>query len=62
MDIVALSETQFSWEGSLTEVGGGYTYFWRGYPEEKRRQLGVGLAIRTKLMDGITEPPTYISE
>ena len=62
MDIVALSETRISGEGSLTEVGGGYTFFWRGYPEGQPRQHGVGLAIRTKLMDGITESPSYISE
>ena len=31
VDIAALSETRLADEGSLTEEGGGYTYFWKGY-------------------------------
>ena len=62
VDIAALSETRLSGEGSITEVGGGYTFFWKGYPEGEPRQHGVGLAIRTELMDKIIETPTCISE
>ena len=62
VDIAALSETRLSGEGSLAEVGGGYTFFWRGYPEGHPRQHGVGLAIKTELMDKITETPVSISE
>ena len=62
VDIAALSETRILGEGSFTEVGGGYTFFWRGYPEGEPRQHGVGLAIRTELMDKIVEAPTCISE
>ncbi|VDM05881.1 unnamed protein product [Schistocephalus solidus] len=30
VDIAALSETQFSEQGQLEEVGAGYTFFWSG--------------------------------
>ena len=62
VDIAALSETRLSGEGSIIEVGGGYTFFWKGYPEGQSRQHGVGLAVRTELMDKITETPTCVSE
>ena len=62
MVIVALSETRLSGESFLTEVGVGYTFFRRGYPEGQPRQHGVGPAIQTRLMNDITESPTYISE
>jgi len=32
IDIAALSETRISDEGSLTEVGGGCTFVWKGRP------------------------------
>jgi len=32
IDIAALSETRLADEGSLTEVGAGYTFFWKGLP------------------------------
>ncbi|KAJ4930020.1 hypothetical protein JOQ06_019036 [Pogonophryne albipinna] len=32
IDIAALSETRILDEGSLTEEGMGYTFFWKGYP------------------------------
>jgi len=30
IDIAALSETRLAEEGSLSEVGEGYTFFWKG--------------------------------
>nr|VZI10231.1 unnamed protein product [Spirometra erinaceieuropaei] len=32
VDIAALSETRFSEQGQLEEVGAGYTFFWNGRP------------------------------
>ena len=32
VDIAALSETRLAGEGSLTEMEGGYTFFWIGSP------------------------------
>ncbi|XP_076041882.1 uncharacterized protein LOC143025761 [Oratosquilla oratoria] len=34
IDIAALSETRLSGEDSLSEEGEGYTFFWKGLPEE----------------------------
>ncbi|VDL91383.1 unnamed protein product [Schistocephalus solidus] len=33
VDIAALSETQFSEQGKLEEVGAGYTFFWSDRPK-----------------------------
>ena len=62
IDIAALQETRLSGEGSLAEVGGGYTFYWRGYPEGQPRQHGVGFAIRTELLDKNPETPISINE
>ena len=58
IDVVALSETRLSGEGSITE--GSYIIFWRGYLEGQVRQHGVGLAISH--MRGYIEEPNYVSE
>ena len=62
IDVAALSETRLSGEGSLTEVGQGYTYYWRGVPEGQPRVHGVGLAIRSKIVNSLTELPVGHSE
>ena len=62
IDIAALSETRFADEGSLTEVGGGYTFFWKGLPADSPRIHGVGLAIRTSLLQQLPETPVAIDE
>ncbi|BHF65872.1 hypothetical protein SprV_0200888500 [Sparganum proliferum] len=46
VDIAALSETRFSEQGQLEEVGAGYTFFWSGRPRAERREAGVAFAIR----------------
>lgn len=62
LDVVAISETRLSGEGSLCENGGGYTFFWRGYPEGVPRQHGVGFAIRNGLLPAVSELPIAINE
>ena len=62
IDLAALSETRLSGEDSLTEVGEGYTFFWRGYPEGERRLHGVGFAVKTSLLQYIPEAPVSVSE
>ncbi|VDL93869.1 unnamed protein product [Schistocephalus solidus] len=44
VDIAALSETRFSEQGQLEEVGAGDT-FWSGRPKAERRDAGVAVAI-----------------
>ena len=62
LDIIALSETRFAGDGQLTEIGGGYTFFWKGKAQSEPRIHGVGFAIRTALMKHLHEQPIGISE
>nr|VZI49747.1 unnamed protein product [Spirometra erinaceieuropaei] len=50
VDIAALSETRFSEQGQLEEVGAGYTFFWSGRPRAERRDAGVAFAIRNDIV------------
>ena len=61
-DIAALSETRFLDEGSLTEEGESYTFFWRGLPLGSNRIHGVGFAIRNGLLNNLTNSPISVSE
>ena len=62
IDIAALSETRLSGEGSLNEVGQGYTFFWRGVPDGHPRIHGVGFAINNNIVSSLTELPVGHSE
>ena len=62
VDFAALSETRFPDEGSLTETGAGYTYYWIGKPADAARQAGVGFAIKTKLIAQMESIPKGHSE
>lgn len=62
IDIAALSETRLAEEGSICEPEGGYTFFWRGKPEEEDRTHGVGFAIRNSLVQMLPDLPTSINE
>jgi len=62
VDIAALSETRLPDDGSLTEVGEGHTFFWKGLPEASPRQHGVGFAIRTDILRQLPEAPVGINE
>nr|VZI49301.1 unnamed protein product [Spirometra erinaceieuropaei] len=50
VDIAALSETRFSEQGQLEEVGAGYTFFWSGRTMAERRDAGVAFAIRNDIV------------
>jgi len=62
IDIAALSETRSADEGSLSEVGEGYTFFWKGLPSDERHIHGVGFAMRTTLLNKLPETPIAVSE
>ena len=62
VDVAALSETRLAGEGSLTEVGQGYTFYWRGVPEGRARIHGVGFALKNDLVKSLTELPIGHSE
>ncbi|KAI8507953.1 hypothetical protein Bbelb_141930 [Branchiostoma belcheri] len=62
IDIAALSETRLADEGQLQEDAGGFTFFWKGLPQEDRRIHGVGFAIRNSLLKDLEEIPTGVNE
>nr|VZI44596.1 unnamed protein product [Spirometra erinaceieuropaei] len=62
VDIAALSETRFSEQGQLEEVGAGYTFFWRGRPRAERRDAGVAFAIRTDIVGRLPCLPQGIND
>nr|VZH94992.1 unnamed protein product [Spirometra erinaceieuropaei] len=62
VDIAALSETRFSEQGQLEEVGAGYTFFWSGRPRAERRDAGVAFAIRTDIVGRLPCLPQSIND
>nr|VZI40613.1 unnamed protein product [Spirometra erinaceieuropaei] len=62
MDIAALSETRFSEQGQLEEVGARYTFFWSGRPRAERRDASVALAIRSDIVGRLLCLPQGIND
>lgn len=62
VDIAALSETRLPDKGQLTEIGGGYTFFWSGRNSEERREAGVGFAIKTEHLKKLASVPEGLSD
>nr|VZI42377.1 unnamed protein product [Spirometra erinaceieuropaei] len=62
VDIAALSETRFSEQGQLEEVGAGYTFFWSGRPRAERRDASVAFAIRTDIVGRLPCLPQGIND
>nr|VZI18897.1 unnamed protein product [Spirometra erinaceieuropaei] len=61
VDITALSETRFSEQGQLEEVGVGYT-FWSGRPKAARPDAGVTFAIRNDIVGRLPCLPQGIND
>nr|VZI19933.1 unnamed protein product [Spirometra erinaceieuropaei] len=62
VDIAALSETRFSEQGQLEDVGAGYTFFWSGRPRAERRDAGVAFAIRNDIVGRLPCLPQGIND
>ncbi len=62
MDVAALSETRLLEEGSLNEMGEGYTFFWKGYLLGGQHLHGTGFVIKNSLLSRLPETPVGISE
>ncbi|BHF84986.1 hypothetical protein SprV_1002814100 [Sparganum proliferum] len=62
VDIAALSETRFSEQGQLEEVGADYTFFWSGRPRTERRDAGVAFAIRNDIVGRLPCLPQDIND
>ncbi|BHF63981.1 hypothetical protein SprV_0200697800 [Sparganum proliferum] len=62
VDIAAISETRFSEQGQLEEVGAGYTFFWSSRPKEERQDTGVTFAIRNDIVGRLPCLPQGIND
>uniref|UniRef100_H3A6M0 Endonuclease/exonuclease/phosphatase domain-containing protein n=1 Tax=Latimeria chalumnae TaxID=7897 RepID=H3A6M0_LATCH len=62
IDVAALSKTRIPAEGQLREEGGGYTFFWKGKPEEDHCIHRVRFAIKNRIADLLTELPIGINK
>ncbi|VDL99631.1 unnamed protein product [Schistocephalus solidus] len=62
VDMTALSETRFSEQGQLEEVGAGYTVFWSGRPKAERRGAGFAFAIRDDIVGRLPCLPQGIND
>nr|VZI32278.1 unnamed protein product [Spirometra erinaceieuropaei] len=62
VDIAALTETRFSDQGLLEEVGAGYTFFWSGRHRAERRDAGVAFAIRIDIVRRLPSLPQGIND
>ena len=62
IDLAALNETRLPDDGSLVEMGTGYTFFWSGLPTVARRIHCVGFAVRTALVQSTQESSNAIDE
>ena len=49
-------------EGSLVEMGTGYTFFWSGLPKVAYRIHNVGFAVRTAILPSSKKSPIAIDE
>ncbi|VDM06483.1 unnamed protein product [Schistocephalus solidus] len=50
VNIAAPSETRFSEQGQLEEVGAGYAFFWGSQPKAERRNAGAAFANRKDIV------------
>ncbi|BHF73173.1 hypothetical protein SprV_0401625000 [Sparganum proliferum] len=62
VDSAAFSETRFSGQGQLEEVGAGYTFFWSGRPRAERRDAGVAFAIQNDFVGRLPCLPQGIND
>ncbi|BHF66044.1 hypothetical protein SprV_0200905800 [Sparganum proliferum] len=62
VEIAAFSETRFSDQGQMEELGAGYTFFWSGRPRAERRDAGVAFAIRGDIVGRLPCLPQGIND
>nr|VZI44767.1 unnamed protein product [Spirometra erinaceieuropaei] len=62
VNIAALSETRFSEQDQLEEMGAGYIFFWSGRPWAERRDAGVAFAIRNDTVGRLPCLPQVIND
>ena len=50
------------YEGQLSEVHAGYTFFWIGSEQDERREAGVRYAIKSNLVNKLVSPARAIND
>ncbi|VDL96657.1 unnamed protein product [Schistocephalus solidus] len=61
VEIAALTQTRFSEQGHLEEVGAGFTFFWSGRPKAERRDAGVAFATQNDIVGRLLFLPRGIN-
>ncbi|VDM00072.1 unnamed protein product [Schistocephalus solidus] len=62
VDIVAHSETQFTEEDQIKQIGPDYIFFWSIHPKVERRNTGVTFAIQNDIVGRLPCLPQGINE
>lgn len=62
INIAVLSKTRLAEEGSVDELKGGFTFFWKGKAKDEERIHGVGLASKTSVLKQLPDLPTSVNE
>ncbi|VDL85162.1 unnamed protein product [Schistocephalus solidus] len=62
VDSAALSETRFSEQGQLEEVGAGYSFFWNGLLKAEQHDAGVAFAIQNDIVGRLPCLPQCIND
>ncbi|VDL81004.1 unnamed protein product [Schistocephalus solidus] len=62
VNIAALSDTRFSKQCQLEEVGAGYTFSWSGRPKAERRNAGVAFAFQNDIVRRLPCLPLGIND
>ncbi|BHF80242.1 hypothetical protein SprV_0702336600 [Sparganum proliferum] len=62
VDIAALSETRFSEQGQLEEVGAGYTFLWSGRSGAEQLDAGVEFTMRNDIVGRLPCLPQDIND
>nr|VZH99977.1 unnamed protein product [Spirometra erinaceieuropaei] len=62
VDIAALSETRFSEQGKLEELGASHTFVWSGRPKAERRYESIALDNPNDIMGRLSCLPQSIND
>ncbi|VDL90847.1 unnamed protein product [Schistocephalus solidus] len=61
VDIAAFSETRFSEQSQLAEVGAGFTFLWSGRPKAEQLDAVVAFAFRNDIVGRLPRLPQGIN-
>ena len=59
---MAVNKTRLVKEGSVADLKGGYTFFWKGKARDEEQIHGVGLTVKSLLLKQLPDLPTSVNE